>query len=514
MIFRKPYAFLIKNFKIIHLILSILMIYTVYKISNVSRFIYDYIDNVANSNIATSYIGTLVFVVLLIIIGISLTLYILMRYKKKPKILYLVNTIVYTIIFFVLFYILLNFQVIEKEVVDPKTIRLLRDITNIILYPEYLFILAMIVRTLGFDIKKFDFKSDIEEMNIDVSDNEEVELNVGVDVEKIKTKGRRQIRELKYYVLENKIFVFTILGVVGFIIIVSLLLNININKVYKEGENVKTNYFMFNIYNSYITSKNDVGNDIGYNNTTYVVIKFNIEALLNDGYEYKLNPSNLLLLIGDNVYTPVTKYYDFFKVIGVGYKNQTIKYKESSDYILVYNIVNDDVNKVKYIRYEGTENKIVQTKKIKINPKNIDKMDKEEICHLNDSIDLSSSMLNGTLKIMSYEINKSFSYEYNYCINSQCEILENTIVSSYDGQLLKLTVENTNDRFNNYDFSNNFIKVKYKIGEDEYTSSLNNKTPSSSTTTMYFNVDNKIVEADSIWLEITIRNKFYKYILK
>ena len=67
MILRKPYAFLIKNFKIIHLILSIRMIYVVYKMSNIANFISDYINNIANSNIATSYIGGLLFLSILII---------------------------------------------------------------------------------------------------------------------------------------------------------------------------------------------------------------------------------------------------------------------------------------------------------------------------------------------------------------------------------------------------------------------------------------------------------------
>lgn len=520
MILRKPYAFLIKNFKIIHLILSLLMIYVAYKINNVLKFIYDYIDNVANSSIATSYIGILLFIVALFIIGISIVLYVLMRYKKKPRLLYLFNIIMYTIVFFALFYILLNFQIMEKEVVDPKTIRLIRDIVKIILYPEYIFILAMIVRTLGFDIKKFNFKSDIDEMNIDISDNEEVELNVGIDVEKIKTKGRRQIREFKYYVLENKIFVFTVLGIVGIITILYVILNINfVNKIYKENEKFNTSYFSMNITNSYITCQNDKGENISLEGTSYIIIKFEVKALYNDGIKYELNPNRFLLEIAGETFTPTLKYYDSFKLIGTGYKSQTLNYEKYNSYILVYNISNEYIKKSKYIRYEeGFEyvNKkyTAKTKKVRIDPINIDEKSLVNTYSLNDTIDFNTSVLTGTFKISSYEIGNKFNYEYNYCVNGYCENLENTIVSSYDGQLLKLTVENINDRFSNYNFSNNFIKVKYKIGEVEYTSGLNNKTPSSSTTTIYLNVDSKIAEADSIWLEITIRNKIYKYILK
>lgn len=520
MILRKPYAFLIKKFKIIHLILSLLMIYVAYKINSILNFIYDYINNIANVNIASSYINFILFLAVVFIIIISLILYILMRYKKKPKLLYLFTIITYIIIFITLFFVMLTFQSMEKDIIDPKTIRLVRDVIKLILYPEYIFIIVMIVRTLGFDIKKFDFKSDIEEMNIDISDNEEVELSVGINFDKVKTKGRRRIRELKYYVLENKIFVFTILGLLGIGIIIYLILNINVvNKIYKENEFFNTSYFTMNITNSYVTNKNDTGENVSIEDKSYIIIKFDVKCLYNDGINYKLDPNRFLLEVAGKTYTPTLKYYESFKAIGNGYKNQNLSYDEYNTYIFVYNIENDYLKENKYIRYEeGFEyvNKeyIANTKKIKIIPQNIDNSSLEGTYNINDTIDLSNSILDGSFKISSYEINKKFVYEYQYCIGDKCEALENTIISSYDGQLLKLTVENTNDRFNNYDFSNKFIKVKYKIGEDEYTSSLNNKTPSSSTTTMYFNVDNKIVEADSIWLEITIRNKLYKYILK
>lgn len=520
MILRKPYAFLIKHFKIIHFILCLLMIYVVYKINNISKFIADYINNVANTNLATDYVGATIFISILIIIGILVILYILMRYKKKPKLLYLISIIVYTLIFFVLFYVMLNFQIIEKEIIDPKTIRLLRDIVKIIMYPEYIFILIMVIRSLGFDIKKFDFKSDIEEMNIEVTDNEEVELSVGIDTEKIKTRGRRQLRELKYYVLENKIFVFTILGVVGIVTILYLILNINVvNKIYKEGDKIDTSYFSMNLTNSYITTKNDFGEDITTSDSFYVIVKLNVKSLLNDGLDYKLTPSRFLLETGSNTYTPTLKYYDYFKTLGIGYKNQTLSYDNFNTYILVYNVPTEYIDSVKYIRYEeGFEyvkkDYVVKTKKIKISPMNLDKVNLVGTYNLNDKIDLSTSVLSGTFTISSYEINKNFVYEYKYCINDNCENLKNNIVSSTNNQLLKLTVENTSDRYNVYNFANTFIKIKYNIGEKEYTSKLTNKTPISSLNSMYFDVDGNIINANSIWLEITIRNKMYKYMLK
>ena len=518
MILRKPYAFLIKNFKIIHLLLVIMMMYVVYKINNISKFIYDYINNIANSSIATSYISGLIFLSIIVIIGMSIVLYILMKYKKKPKLLYLITSIVYTIILIVLFYLSLNFQTIEKEVLDPKTIRLLRDIVNIILYPEYIFIIIMIVRTLGFDIKKFDFKSDIEEMNIEISDNEEVELSVGIDAEKLKTRGRRMIRELNYYVKENKVFVYTILGIVTGIIIVIIVLNINfINKIYNEGDNINTSYFSMNIVDSYITSKKDNGDKILDNDSSFVIIKMNVQSLYN--YKYTLDVNDFLLVTGGNTYAPVLKYYDYFKLIGTGYKNQELKYQENKTYILVYNIPNNILDDSKIIRYEeGFEyvkkQFIAKTIKIKINPENLDKEVFVGDFKLKDSINLDESLWGGNLKINSYEIADNFIYKYNYCIKDKCSEMSMDIVKSYDNVILKLDTESDLKKYSNYDFANVFVNVKYTINSKEYISNLENKTPSSANNTIYLNVDKKIEEADSIWLEITIRNKKYKYILK
>lgn len=518
MILRKPYAFLIKNFKIIHLILSIIMIYVVYKMGNISGFINDYINNIANTRIATSYIGGLIFLATIVIIGISVSLYILMKYKNKPKLLYLITSITYSIILIVLFYLLLSFQTIEKEVLDPKTIRLLRDIVNIVKYPEYVFIVIMLVRTLGFDIKRFDFKSDIEEMNIDVSDNEEVELSVGIDTEKIKTRGRRTIREFKYYVLENKVFVYTIVGVILGIIVISLIVNINfINKVYKEGDNINTSYFTMNIVDSYITSKKDNGDKIIDNDTSFVIIRMNVKSLYD--YKYTLDTEDFLLVTGGNTYIPVLKYYDYFKLIGNGYKNQKLSYDETKTYILVYNIPNSVLNKSKIIRYEeGFEyvkkKFMANTKKIRIKPENLDKQDFEGDYKISNAIDFNNSLLKGSLKINSYEIGSEFVYNYNYCLKGNCSEMSSKINSNFDSILLKLDVESSIENYSNYEFTNTFIKVKYKKDDKEYTSDLDNKTPTSATSTMYLDVDREIKDADSIWLEINIRNKSYKYIIK
>ena len=73
MILKKPYAFLIKHFKIIHLILSLLMIYIAYKINNILNFVKGYINNSVNPSLSTNYIGPILFISVLVVIGILLS---------------------------------------------------------------------------------------------------------------------------------------------------------------------------------------------------------------------------------------------------------------------------------------------------------------------------------------------------------------------------------------------------------------------------------------------------------
>ena len=184
------------------------------------------------------------------------------------------------------------------------------------------------------------------------------------------------------------------------------------------------------------------------------------------------------------------------------------------EYILVYNIQDSEMKEKIYIKYDDVINNDIKSKKIKINLKDLDEVELENTYNLNDIIDLNNSILKGNLKFTSFDINDTFLYEYNYCVNSYCEQIKNNITSSDKGNLLKLVVENNIEKLSTYDLSNNFINLKYTIEGKEYTGIIENKTPATAKTDMYFEIDNNVVNADSIWLEIVVRDKLYKYILK
>ena len=100
MIFRKPYAFLIKNFRKIHILLLLLGFYVFYKENQIMAFVREYISLGTYSsslesinNVAT---GLVIFSIILIII-ISILMMWLLYYKKKPWKTYLIIIVEYII---------------------------------------------------------------------------------------------------------------------------------------------------------------------------------------------------------------------------------------------------------------------------------------------------------------------------------------------------------------------------------------------------------------------------------
>ena len=93
MIFRKPYAFLIKNFKKIHLVLIFLCAYIFYKHLQVYNFVKEYVDLEAYSAFLEpidDYTNLLSYLSILLVIAIAVLLLITLRRKEKPWKLYIV----------------------------------------------------------------------------------------------------------------------------------------------------------------------------------------------------------------------------------------------------------------------------------------------------------------------------------------------------------------------------------------------------------------------------------------
>ena len=188
MIIRKPYAFLIKHFKLIHFVMLVLSIYIVNRANIIFNFFNEYVTTRQVSSaeyISSNYLPLFLFISSILIITLSIIIFILLKQKDKPKLLYIIIIIYY--ILFIIFLIIAGMVIstIYIEGLSPQLSRIYRDISLIALIIQIIFIVLIAIRAVGFDIKKFHFGEDLQELQIEVTDNEEIEITSGIDFDKI-----------------------------------------------------------------------------------------------------------------------------------------------------------------------------------------------------------------------------------------------------------------------------------------------------------------------------------------
>lgn len=529
MILRKPYAFLIKRFKLLHFILTGILIYLAYKISFLYKYFNTYSISTSDKILASKYISILMYVAGLGIIIFSIVVFFLMRFKKKPRLLYLI-TIFGSIISFVL--LSYNYSILTKletTYLDSRTIMLVRDLDLVLLIYHYIMIALMGVRALGFDIKKFNFSEDLEELQIDEKDNEEFEFVVGVDTNKILRKYRRKKREFKYVIIENKL-IFSILGifivgVIGLVVGMKLLI---VNREYTESQTFRASDLIVTVHNSYLTNKSYDNSILLDDGSMLLVLKITVKSPYN--YSVGLDKNKFRVVINNNKYHPILNYCQKLYDIGECYYDQDIT-KDEKKLIMVYNIKKEDitskkieltyVNQILY-KTSGLEGqyKIVELKPININtPKLTDTK------NLNEEIDFVNSFVyDNKLTINNIELKDLFLYNYDYCLSEKCSSLNGVITSdnvkTYKRTILKLDynfVSSETFKIKPNKLIEDYGLIKYVIGDKEYEHNVKivDKTPNNySGSSVFFEVLDDLKNASKISLEFNIRNKKYLYILK
>ena len=490
MIVRKPFAFLIKHFKAIHLFLFGLLVYVCYKYNGIVSFLRNYISTGNGRYDAVNYINYTPIYIILGAILVMIIIYYLMKYKDKPKKLYLFSIIGYIAVI-ILFIFLFNYlRTFSSSIIEQKTLRLYRDISLMGLIFQYIIIVIMLIRGLGFDIKKFNFSKDIQELNIDLTDNEEVELVMGFDTNKTKFKIRRFFREFRYFIKENILFTGLSLIVIVIILWIIVANYTSKNKVYKENEYFGVDFNML-VNGSYLTKEDSSSKKLSVGNSSLLVVKFKISSNHSD----VLNPDNFILSIYGKTYSPNNKYCSSLKDIGKCY-NKIKLTKQEKEYIFVYLVDDNVLNKKIYLKYDYgyLTNKNNSVIKVRLNPDNIDDEEKTTK-RINDTLGFYNSVI-GDYKLKIEEYNISDNYEINADI---------TLMPTSNNTIIRLKVSEGNDLIDNY------ALLKYTISGLEYTSTM--KKLYNDNDYSYYEVNN-ITYADSIKLVLNSRHNNYEYILK
>lgn len=537
MILKKPYAFIIKHFRIIHLLLLLPMIYLIIKTKAIVTFFssyvaYDYSFSFTNilSGLASNYINIFMYIAVILVLTVLIALYFLLQNKEKPTKFYSISILYYIGIFILLTTCINIFGQIEDGTLNFTMARIIRDVFFIIHYSQYIFIILFIVRGVGFNIKKFNFESDLNNLEISSEDDEEFEFLVGKDSYKTKRTIRRFFRELGYYYKENK-FIFTIIFIVAFILLGTIIYsNYEVKKVYKENESFAFGYINVKIKDSFISDLTLKGKAIN-TDKTYLILEL---ELTNRYHEDKIfNDANLRVYINKKFISPTIYLGNYFKDYGNPYTGAKIKANSSSECILVYELNKSELeNKYSMVAYSGFNNDEKnygpQNKNITIKPS----IEKSKVNTNNVIMGTNMSFKSTNLKdtnaiISNYEIKNRVPYTYKYCITKEnCYDASDaiTITGSEIGRFTFLVFDyelnldesskyvNANRNFK--DFFEDFMEIKYKIGDNNYTTTTSVYNKGSYSDKLIVKVPSNIDDADTIEAIITVRNLAYNIKVK
>jgi hypothetical protein len=529
MIIRKPYAFLVKYYKLIHFLLLIPLLYLAFKSFRLMQFFNAFVSNgylTKETDVIANYYHFLIPLTCLIIIIVIGLIYSLLKNKNQSYLAYLFILIFYGLFFIISLSLPGILNTFSTTDIASSTALLYKGISTLIFYLQPLLIIILIFKGLGFDIKTFEFTNINDLINLDETDNEEVEVNVGFEDYQLKRGFRRYFRELKYYVIENKT-VFKTLGLILGIILSIILVRwiVSLNRIVRIDQSFTLSKLAIS-FNDSILSSYDYNGNVIKNGKVYLAIKTTVKN--NSKSLVTLKADDLWLEMGDNYYYPILDRSGKFLDLAKPYYGDQIGVGDSYEYVLVYELDSSEIYsnyKIKIldsITYK--ENAIIPLyKEITLTPKYLNSINDNGDYALGSTLNFTNTtMLNSSMTINSYELNTSYIYSYDYCYNNNCTKSLNSVTAPYNSILLVLDGNITLDENASYtkyklgsnDFAQDFIKVYYEIGDKNATVAVKNVTPSSVTDKIVLETNRALTYADHIKLVITIRNQKYSIVLK
>ena len=525
MILRKPYAFFIKHFRLLHFILSFLMLYCTYYSKKLLDFFNEYIIesvNLKDQDLISIYAPKLYQIVPFLIIIVLIIILVVLFLKKKPTMIYISNVIsyIYTIIIIQISISILD--TLSSTMVDVRTIRLIRDFIIISFILQIISTIIFFIRSIGFDIKKFDFKEDLKELEINEEDREEFELEINVDKNKLRRNVRKNIRFLKYSYKENKLLIQIVsITLVILTIFATYYLYTKKEKTFKENEYITNNGITLKINKSYITNTDYKGNIID-EDSIFVILQIDIKTNNSDN---KLDIATSKLSVGEYSYIPTYEYKESFFDFGNVYLGDKLT-NEYQNKILVYQIPKQLMDKK--IEFNFVNKSTMSKIRVKLNLNNLISLSDEVKVNIKEELDLKDSVLSEyKLSINSFDIQKKYKLNYDFCYDSKCyesyEYIVPSISTNVDKSILKidgtLSGNKTINKLNNlYDIISNFGTLYYDVDGNTKTNKIalkqvvSNKAKENNI--FYIEVPSELESASSISIKFKIRNKIYEYVLK
>lgn len=517
MIIRKPYAFLIKNFKKIHIFLLVLCAYVYYKNMQVYSFTKEFIElgtyDVYNEPI-TRYVTNLsLFFLILIIIG-SLALAFLLRHKKKPWKLYLLPALEYTVMFFTFMAIKSFFNSYTGNL-ESATIRAMRDVIFITSIFEYPVFALLLMRIFGVDLRKFNFQLDKEYLELSSEDREELEINIDIDKETFKRGFKRLLRNLNYVYQEHKLVCNTIAIILLVIVMKNTYTYIFVtHKTYKQGDSLTANGYTITINNSYYTDKDYTGNIIS-KDSNFVILDLTVK---NNLAPREIDLNKFHVMNGINNYITTQKTYETeFQDFGKTYQTKELKRDETFSFIIVFKVDKKLKSNRFVLYYQELDKEKPYLRKIKLHLKDVSKI--KDAKSLEPGTDFTFKIQNHkeTISLDNYDLVDNIEYTYRNCNSSTCGLHTATYTAIPGQKIMEINFSSsTYEGKDLIDFSTKYGKIKYIDSENkekiiDIKNSLNRVY---SGKYLYIKVPRELEQSNKIELVYTVRNNRYIYKLK
>ena len=529
MIIKNPYNIIAKHFRIINAFVLLPMVYLLYKFKDISGFFRDYVRSgykTIETNFADTYVTTLMFVALVFMVAFYGILYGIFLAKKKKGTIFGIGAIIYMVM--IALALLFHGTMSGITNIEATFANFVRDMANLSVFPQIFMILVALTNASGFNIKtlRFEKKSALA-IN---EDDEEIEIKIGSEGNSAKKTIVHLIRELKYYILENK-FVFSVLGgIVLIAIVITLYINIRVNnRVYTFNQEVSADTFNIALKDSFISDVDYKGNVIA-KDVYFLVVKI---GLVNKSYDTTIDKSVFRITFGDTTLFPTYDRSSRFIDIGKPYEGQIVKYNEENDYVFVYELKKNQIKSSYKMKILNTlkqqDGNLKATYKIiNIRPRNITKTVDLGKSKLGKEIKLKDTTLGDTrLTIKNYQVTDIYTYETEKCDEYDCKKYKQSISATPGKSLMIIEDDIKYDEKSSYyrnsykDFYGDFVNLIVKPpksagGEDRqaYKTTMKNVTPKDLTDKKIYEVTFEAINAEKLSMQIQIRNSFITVELK
>ncbi len=333
MIIRKPYAFLIKYFKIIHILMFLISGYFIFALTDVKEFLS---ESALSGSVAKltdeSFFGILYFLFSIVLLGASIAILFLMKKKKKPFIFY-ISTSAYSFLLILMAILVSSFisGAAKQSVVDASSIAIYRDFAVVMYYASFVIVGISFIRGFGFDIKKFSFDKDKEELDLSQEDSAEVVLDINIDKDKIINKARKYKREWGYIYKDNEVLLKRIgIGIVAAIAIYLIATSNLFDKTYDMQEFIDAGRFGIRIDKVLLSNKDAYGE---VRDKNYVAVQFTIKTGSDGTY---FDNRFLRVKINGEYYYSTNSVNSIMGDIGKVYNNEKLAGGKTYTYVLLF----------------------------------------------------------------------------------------------------------------------------------------------------------------------------------